>query len=181
MHEAMTVHEKIASAARSSHLQHQPFTCAIDKMGALGMAGVSNNLSSAVRLKYGNEPRFYPDALAAVGKECKRLMIRERWEGGSTEQYADMSRAALDYWLNDRCSACDGLGYEKIAGAPMLSDNACPKCKGTAKRSVPRQRNAQWTARFFMLLAKVEELEAAAGAAVMRRLSVRMGEFDGVS
>lgn len=37
---------------------------------------------------------------------------------------------ALDYWLDDRCKACGGLGYQKHEHAPMLTDVACHICNG---------------------------------------------------
>lgn len=38
---------------------------------------------------------------------------------------------ALDYWLHDRCEACEGRGYQKHEHAPMLTDVACHVCDGT--------------------------------------------------
>lgn len=182
MIEAKTVHEKVASAALSKHLQHQPYNCAIDTIGALGMAGVENRLSSSVfRLKYGNEPRFYGEALMAVGIECKRLALLGKWKGGSASEYNDLNIEVLKYWLNDRCAACDGLGYEKIAGTPKLSARACDECDGSSKRPPPAQKSSNWNARFLMLLARIEQMEADAGAAVMRKLSFDMREFKEVT
>jgi hypothetical protein len=175
----VTVFERIAVAAGSKHLEHKETDCAIDKIGALGLAGVQNELSSAVfRLKYGNEPRFYEAALVVVTRLSKALAGKHQWTGPGI-QFESMNRAALDYWINDKCAACLGRGYEKMVGAPVLSDVACPVCKGTARRPLPKLPE-KWHQRMLALLAVLDECESRAGADVMAKLNRDMDGFKGV-
>ncbi len=180
MSEAKTIHERVAVAAGSNHLQHKVGACDVDVMGALGMAGIENRLSSAVfRLKYANEARFYPDALRDVQSLGRKLARSEGWTG-SGQQIDELSKTALDFWLNDRCPECKGRGYEMTPGAPVLSDVACGACRGRGKMWPPRQRSQKWQQRLQAMLAMLDQREAQAGSDVMRRLSREMDGFKGV-
>lgn len=177
MSDAVTINEKVARATRSSHLQHKEQPSDIDTIGALGMAGVENNLASAVfRLKYANEARFYPSALIIVTAECQRLQLKHNWPA-SSYKFAKLTKACLDYWLNDKCMACEGRGAETILGTPVLSNEACSVCHGSTKLPKPSMATKEWDERFDMLLKRIEDLERRAGGDVMARLARDVADF----
>lgn len=172
-----TIQERIARATRSNHLEHKDRPCDIDKIGALGMAGIDNAISSAVfRLKYSNDAKFYKPALGAVTEVSKRLGKRFGWLG-SAAQFAALNKAALDFWLNDSCMSCEGRGYLTVLGTPFLSDDACTACYGSTRRPKPAMDTKEWDGRFNLLLSHIEQMERRAGSEVMARLSNEMSDF----
>lgn len=48
----------------------------------------------------------------------------------------ELAGAAVAYWLNDTCHACNGLGYDVIPGTPTLGPT-CKRCGGSGKRRPP--------------------------------------------
>lgn len=45
--------------------------------------------------------------------------------------------AVIAYWLDQTCPHCHGLKYQRIAGAPTLSNRACKSCGGTGIAPIP--------------------------------------------
>lgn len=174
MNDTVTIAEKVALALGSSNLKHSDRPMPVDTVGALGLAGIDNGLASAVfRLKYSNEARFYSAALAVVTEESLRLSIKHSWSGPAID-FALMNRKCLNYWLNDRCMACEGRGFETILGTPHLSDKPCGQCNGSTKTPIPKMLDAAWDERFVLLLARIEHLERRAGGEVMAKLARAM-------
>lgn len=111
--------------------------CDLDTVVVLGMVSIRDRLADAVyRLKYANDARSYDDALAGVFGMARSMDVRHRWRL-KRESMQAMSKAVLDYWLNDACTLCTGVGYEVIPGTPHLSDRACQRCHGTRKSLMP--------------------------------------------
>lgn len=109
----------------------------IDTVGALGLVGIQECLADAVfRLKYANDPRSYDGALAGVCRLARSLNTRQRWRY-KRKRLHWMAKRVLDYWLNDACRLCTGVGYEVIPGSPHLSDRPCQQCHGTRKLAMP--------------------------------------------
>ena len=111
--------------------------CDLDTVAALGAVGIHERLADAVyRLKYANDPRSYEQALLGVYGIACSLNTKERWRLRRRILHW-MAKRVLDYWLNDGCRLCTGVGYEIVRGSPHLSDRPCPRCRGTRKLAMP--------------------------------------------
>jgi hypothetical protein len=128
-----TIAERVGRALARGNLRQRETHCELDVITALGVVGINERLSDAVyRLKYANDAKSYDDALRGVyGLACS-LDRRGRWRYHRA-RLRRMARRILDYWLNDGCHLCTGLGYEVIHGTPHLSDRPCKACHGTRK------------------------------------------------
>ena len=139
-----SVAERVGSAlARGNLRQHDRSgrilqgRCDIDTIAVLGLVGINEKLADAVyRLRYANDHKSYQDALDGVYGIARSLAARYRWKANGKRLRA-MSRRVLDYWINDGCTLCTGVGYEVIVNSGRLSDRVCPKCLGSRKRAMP--------------------------------------------
>lgn len=48
-------------------------------------------------------------------------------------------QAVLSHWLEPRCRPCEGRGFEKVRGTPMLG-RTCKACGGSGESKPPRGR-----------------------------------------
>ena len=130
----MGILERIAKAETSHDLKHHGNECDVDVLGAVGMAAINNTGYLAVyRLKYLRDRSVSGEAFAQFTIWARRSMLR-RSKGCTGAPW--IASKALEYWVNDRCAACSGLGYAVIAGTPCLSDNHCCVCRGSGKRKL---------------------------------------------
>jgi hypothetical protein len=135
--DAPTLAEIVGRALLSGDLRQKEHSCDLDKVGALGLVGVTERLADAVfRLKYAGQPSAYDEALYGVYVIARSLASRNRWKVRRWRLWR-MARSVLDYWLSDLCRACNGVRYLVIPGSPHLSDRPCPECKATGKRAMP--------------------------------------------
>lgn len=86
----------------------------------------------------------------------------QRLKGADAHKVA---REMLAWWCEGTCLPCDGRGYQAIQGTPSLSDNLCPHCHGSGKRSYPRDPAHVW------MEAELSRLSAMAASEVMKRLA----------
>jgi len=49
------------------------------------------------------------------------------------KQAQEIVKTTMKYWFDPICDNCNGLGFLKVTGAPMLSDQACIFCKGSGQ------------------------------------------------
>ena len=56
--------------------------------------------------------------------------------------------AIIKFWLDQTCSACDGLKWKRAAGSPSLSNRMCTACGGTGIANVPRGQDGRKLANF---------------------------------
>lgn len=134
--------ERVGRALSRGNMRQREGACDLDTVGALGMVGLHERLADAVyRLKYANDPGSYDDALVGVYRLARAMNGRNGWRLRSKALHW-MAKRVLNYWLNDACRVCTGVGYEVIHGSPHLSDRPCPKCHGTRKLAFP------WVRRF---------------------------------
>lgn len=139
-----SVAERVGSAlARGNLRQHDRSgrilqgRCDIDTIAVLGLVGINEKLADAVyRLRYANDHKSYQDALDGVYGIARSLAARYRWKANGKRLRA-MSRRVLDYWINDGCQVCTGVGYEIVLNSARLSDRLCRGCGGTRKRAFP--------------------------------------------
>lgn len=133
--ERRTIHERVGVALSNGNLRQTSRD--IDTIGALGMVGVTERLADAVfRLKYGNDPSSYRDALAGVYGIARSLDARGNWRYRRRRLHW-MAKRVLGYWITDLCPSCNGLGFDVMLGTPHLSDRPCRSCRGTRKRVMP--------------------------------------------
>jgi hypothetical protein len=127
----MSVLDMLARAEVSSDLQHHSNHCAVDVLGAAGMASVSNPAYMALfRVKFLNDASELSTAKSIFIRWARRAMVSR---GLVADQASRIGSQALMKWLYDVCPACTGLGYQAIPGCPTLSDTPCINCGGTGK------------------------------------------------
>jgi hypothetical protein len=191
-----TVAERVGNALASGDLRQKPGPCPLDKVGALGMVGISERLADAVfRLKYSNQHKSYEEALQGVYGLTRSLDVRQRWRLRRWRLHS-MARTVLDYWLADICRTCNGVKFQVVTGSPHLSDRACRTCHGTGKMPMPwlrrppekpkgrratHQRVKDWrdacrkieehNLRYRTLLVELEKCERVIGDKMIRRLA----------
>lgn len=56
--------------------------------------------------------------------------------------------AIIAYWLDQTCPHCHGLKYQRIAGAPTLSNRACKPCGGTGVAPIPHGHDGRRVANY---------------------------------
>lgn len=131
----MGVLDRLARAEVSSDLAHHEYDCAVDVLGAAGMAAAAHfHNISLFRLKY----------LQDTGElaQAKKIFIRWAYRA-MANRGLDPSKAsrvgvqALTHWIDDICPCCHGLKHQIIPGSPTLSDMACKPCNGTGRKPVP--------------------------------------------
>lgn len=130
----MSALDMLTRAEQSSDLQHHDYQCAVDVLGAVGMATVNEPTHMALyRLKYLND--------AGQVEICKAVFIRWSYRAMQNRKMepSGASRVgvqALTAWIGDVCHACQGRKYEVIGGTPTLSGKACCSCGGTGKNRI---------------------------------------------
>lgn len=67
----------------------------------------------------------------ALQRAARRKMMLERAE------VAVLVGQSLDVWLDQRCNACAGRGFNGGYGAPNVLCTECTECRGTKKRKRP--------------------------------------------
>ena len=50
----------------------------------------------------------------------------------------EVAERTLHWWLQDVCSGCDGVKYERVPGTPKLSAKLCPVCHGVGRHPIER-------------------------------------------
>lgn len=130
----MRVLNQLARAEVSSDLAHHSRHCDVDVLGAAGMASTGNFAHLALfRLKYLNDSVEIDSAKRLFVMWARKSMIDRSMNPASASR---LGTQALTAWVNDVCQPCHGLGYKKVAGAPALSDRACPHCNGTGRNPI---------------------------------------------
>jgi hypothetical protein len=193
--ERRTISERVGSALADGGLTWGSGGHAV--VVATGMAGITQpHVDTLLRLKYANDAKSYADALKAVVNLAALLNRR----GAHRVRWAKLKSASalvLNYWLDDSCHTCNGLGFERVPGAPSLSDRVCQSCHGTGRCQVPwllrlpqvpvgarnktrvqrilklRAERARLMLLHDQLLAVLQKSEALACADVARRLRTR--------
>lgn len=106
------------------------------------------------------------DLADKLGMHLNKRMARDRRLKGDAWK---IGKEMLTWHLHGVCEACDGRGYEMVAGTKRhLSDNLCSKCGGSGKRPHPREAAHIW------LAGELQSLTALASGEVMKRLAKSM-------
>lgn len=141
-----TTEEAYVSATQSSNLRCEP-----DKrtdLDVLIAAGCTPGILGSALMRLHSEfdsssekqARTATDAILLMGKLKSLPRVLEALEGWALLRGLDapgkLAQAVTAYYLDSKCTACEGRGHERIAGTPMLG-RQCKVCRGTGKRKEP--------------------------------------------
>lgn len=139
------IEERVSHALAHGDLTPSENACDLDKIMAMGMVGVVEQMADAIyRLKFTNDARAYKPALQALLDISRGLNVRRNWRMGSKIEL--IAKEVLDYWIMDICVACTGkrddpdgesLTAMPQIGTPYLEGVPCEVCRGTGKRPRP--------------------------------------------
>lgn len=169
--------ERVVTALGAADLKMYPRPCPAEHVAAFGLALLRlrthpalramperaiDRLDAMMRLKFCHESARYREALEGVAAIAAGMARVSRWKTGRATK--DMARAVLHYWVCDVCVECEGRGYGRVVGTPMLSDRACHVCGGRGVRPPPWERPGagvgdQRAARHKAVLCELERLE----------------------
>lgn len=130
----MSALDMLARAETSSDLQHHDYQCAVDVLGAVGMATLhSPDAMIIYRLKYLNDAKQMSASKAIFIRWAYRAMQNRKQEPKGASR---VGVQALTAWIGDVCHVCQGRKHKVIDGTPTLSDKPCGACKGTGKNEI---------------------------------------------
>ena len=131
----MGIAEKISRAELSDDLKHHEHDCAVDVLGAVGMATARINPAylAVYRLKYNNDLASRDTVKQVFITWAHNAMSRRRMPVSGASRVAAQ---ALQSWLFDVCPTCGGTGHPKIVGTPSLSAKICFSCDGSGKQKI---------------------------------------------
>ena len=130
----MSVLDMLARAETSSDLQHHDYRCAVDVLGAVGMATVHSPATMVLyRLKYLNDAGQMDAAKSVFIRWTYRAMQNRKQDPKGASR---VGVQALTAWIGDVCHVCQGRKHKVIEGTPTLSDKPCGACKGTGKNEI---------------------------------------------
>lgn len=125
----------------------------VDIIRACGMVGVSNPLGLSIwRWRYGGDGReMFPVATGLIEKGYDAALVAK----------------VLAHLCNDVCKPCEGRGYEKMPGVPVLSDEICVHCQGTGRVAIQGEAERA-------LVEEIARIEREVAAAIMKKLARQM-------
>lgn len=128
----MGMADRITRAELSDDLRHHEHDCAVDVLGAVGMAAASINPAylAIYRLKYNNDIASRDTVKQIFSVWARNSMMRRNISPASAGR---VGFQAMQKWLFDTCQTCTGTGHPVIAGTPSLSAKPCASCGGTGK------------------------------------------------
>lgn len=130
----MSALDMLARAETSSDLQHHDYDCAVDVLGAVGMATARDAVSMVLyRLKYLNDPAEIETGKSIFIRWAYRAMQNRKIDPKGASR---IGVQALTAWLGDVCHSCHGRKYHTVDGTPALSDRICTACGGTGKNRI---------------------------------------------
>ena len=130
----MSALDMLASAETSSDLQHHDYQCAVDVLGAAGLASIRSPSGMILyRLKYLNEAGQIENGKAIFIRWAYRAMQNRKQDPKGASR---IGVQALTAWLGDVCGVCHGRKHKIIDGTPTLSDKPCGSCGGSGKNRI---------------------------------------------
>lgn len=173
------VQERLAHAHHSSDLRHKEQPCDVDTLGAMGMVSCGRPIAvHLLRLKFDNDRYAYKPALERLIVITRGTGKRLRWKATEVE-IERLARVTLNYWINPKCRKCTGIGFLKMADAPMLEAKPCRACRGTghSRPMLPKSMPfAVWEPRVMLVMEWLAKQEHFAAGELMRKLSNRMDD-----
>ena len=145
MQDAPTIEERYTRATTSSNLRCEADTRSdVDCLIACGLTpGILGSALMRLQSEHDSSEKrcaTQTEALLLMGKLKSLPRVLEALEGWATLRGLDapgkLAQAVAAYYLDSKCTACEGRGHERIAGTPMLG-RQCKACRGTGKRKEP--------------------------------------------
>ena len=132
----------------------------VDVIRACGGVAIKQPLGLSLwRLKNSD---VWEEAKTSLAGLTEMLVARRKTPRNAARESAERVLAA---WIGDRCDECGGTGYMTVPGTPMLSDNACPECKGQGRLELENPTpDEQW------LQAQIALMESEVAGAIMAKL-----------
>lgn len=140
------IEERYTRATTSSNLKCEADTRSdVDVLIACGLTpgilgGALMRLASEFDSSSEKRPGSKTDAILLMGKLKSLPRVLEALEGWATLRGLDapgkLAQAVTAYYLDSKCTACEGRGHERVAGTPMLG-RQCKACRGTGRRKEP--------------------------------------------
>ena len=132
----------------------------VDVIRACGCVAVKQPLGLSLwRLK---NSEVWEEAKTALAGLTEMLVARRKTPRKAARESVERVLAA---WLADRCDECGGTGYMTVPGTPMLSDNACPACKGQGRLKLENPTpDEEW------LQSQIALMESEVAGAIMSKL-----------
>ncbi|MGI4936305.1 MAG: hypothetical protein ACRYF5_06105, partial [Janthinobacterium lividum] len=146
----MGIIESYSKAAQSSNLKDDEFHHATEKLAAVALIGRPGQDGAGdalrrmgalmFRVKYSNDATSYPQLLAEWTQVVKSKASSRKWPADISPK--KIARLSLQYWQNDICTVCGGMGHLPVLHVPnVLSDDPCKACNGTTKKPITAQHN----------------------------------------
>lgn len=184
----MKIVDRYASATRSGNLKSEPGTTFSDSdvVGAFGFAGATTRgkdsdnpwpgqpLAAALQRLFTGDNRASREIVAILAQGVVTRAWRTEQVKLAQVEAEDMARAVLGWFRHGTCIGCGGHGFKQMQGAPTLSDQECPACRGTGKLLFDRQFAMERVDLARWMLAEVEREQAKAGPAAMEALLPRL-------
>ena len=149
--------ERIASSQVSDDLgeaRNIDDTSDVDVIRACGVVSQKHPMGLVVwRLKYSKDTR----EISKVMKYLIQWVLDEKLETEFSKA-KEKVKITLKYWFDPICDNCNGLGYLKVTGAPMLSDHPCMICRGSGQ--VKLQNEEKTITEVLQHLNKIERVTA---------------------
>lgn len=169
----MRLLERYTTAANSSNLAVDPRTIwsDTDVLGSAGLAAKQEPLGIALtRLFSGGKAQPVVLVLAELcWGRSHHLRIKI-----SRMQAEDISRAVLSWYRHGTCQPCGGTGFQRIPGAPALSERHCEHCHGTGRIPFEHQFPHETRELAKWLAGEIDRAQAAAGSAAKAFLAPRL-------
>lgn len=125
--------ERYASALQSRDLRHRAGGADVDALGAAALASRRADLAAAVlRMEAGDTHAgavamsLLVPRLVSYSKRSHSIDLRR----STAEQVA---ATVLAHRINGRCKSCSGSGFQRIPGAPGVSNHLCSACGGRGR------------------------------------------------
>lgn len=148
----MTSRERIATAQCTDDLGEVGIEEIgdVDIIRACGAAGQSNPLGLAIwRWRYGGSPK-------EIFVVARGLILMGHAE--------ELVYRVLTHMADDVCKPCEGRGYEKLPGVPVLSDDICTHCLGTGRKTLAGDAERD-------LVELIAGMEREVAASIMQKLA----------
>ena len=161
----MKIVEQYSHSVGSSNLRNDERHSEPDVLAAVALT--SGFASLLFRVKYANDASSYSQLRT---EWCEMVTIKADFGHWPTLiKPRRVAIVSLDYWLHDKCSACDGLGYQKHENAPCLTDVACHICDGTG--TAPFKCDPTFEKYAIPLLSELQQFAVKGGIAAMKKHS----------
>ena len=105
----------------------------VDVIRACGVVANKHPIGLSVwRLKYSKDIKEIKKVINYLTEWCMKEKLTE-----TKARAKEIVKTTIKHWFDPICDNCNGLGYLKVTGAPMLSDQACMVCKGSGQIKLP--------------------------------------------